>query len=81
MTTIYPRVEHMKGTIREGGDILRAQMQATEIRLLSEMQAMEARLRAEMNNHQNRVTQMWIGTMGTMITGFIALGVAIVLST
>ena len=77
----------LRAETQELGVSLRAEIKETENRLRTEMQEMEARLRAEivgirsdMSGLQNRMTQMWISVMATMMAGVIAIIIAVFLS-
>ena len=67
MTQSDPRVDRMEGVLER----IAAEQ--------SEMRQDMRDLRADINTLQTRMLQLWLGTMGTMMAGFIAIFVAILL--
>ena len=74
MTQSDPRVDRMEGVLE------RIAAEQGEMRQdMRELHQDMREIRRDMNGLQTRMIQLWLGTMGTMMAGFIALFVAILL--
>ena len=71
MTQSDPRVDRMEGVLE------RIAVEQSEMR--QDMREFRQETRSDMNALQTRMLQLWLGTMGTMMAGFIAIFVAIML--
>ncbi len=59
------------------GVLERIAVEQSEMR--QDMREFRQEMRSDINGLQTRMLQLWLGTMGTMMAGFIAIFVAILL--
>jgi hypothetical protein len=74
MTQSDPRVDRLEGVLE------RIVAEQSEMRQdMRDFRQDMREIRGEIGNMQTRMLQLWLGTMGTMMAGFIAIFVAILL--